>query len=64
MAYVCIWVTTHNWSHTVRRATITYSFMLGGALGADLIGIAKVLSLRAMIGYSMPSRNPTYCVIL
>jgi len=48
----------------LRRAAITYSYMLNGALGADLIGIAKVLSPQAMIGGSLVFGHSTKCVTL
>ena len=41
LAYVCIWLKTRDWSLFVRRARLTCSFMLNGALVAELIGIAK-----------------------
>jgi len=64
LACVCIWLRTHNWSRTVRRAAITYSFMLNGALGTDLIGIVKVLSPKAMIGYCILFGHSTYCMTM
>jgi hypothetical protein len=53
ITHVCIWLSTRNWRHFVRRAAITYLFMLAGVLGADLIKMAKLPSPPAMIGYAL-----------
>jgi hypothetical protein len=57
---------TQNWSHFVRRAAITYLFILVGVLGADLIRIGKVLSPPAMIGYGLLiwGEGATCCVAM
>ena len=63
LAYVCIWLRTHNWNHFVRRTAITYSFTLFGALAADLVRIVEVLSPPAMIAYARCLGTPpvAYC---
>jgi hypothetical protein len=51
--HICIWLSTRNWRRFALRAMITYPFMLVGALGVDLIRLAKIPSPPAMIGYAL-----------
>jgi len=51
--HFCIWLSTRNWGRFVRRAAITYLFILAGTLGATLVRLCKLPSIPALLGYGL-----------
>ena len=48
----CIWIVTRNWRKAFVGVGLTYLFVLIGAVGVNLINIAR-LRVPAVLGYAL-----------